>query len=306
MKKLLNFTSLILVLSFIFCSCAKTDNSETTTDTQTEAVSTYKHDLYIADLKSCLNLSDFVACIPYNTNEQSDINRTVEIYGMINVNQTDTEVKDFFTSKFDEINLYYGEDCILSSNSYSVGTQTNEDKSYLIKFSLNIEELDISYGEYKIDRIEFVSDNEKTEYTVSYYLNVYSEEQNLVKIIESPTAPYMSLNTGEELTVCYYFLTANDSFNKDFELKTLLPDELAQYIKIQDLQIYEDSNMLNSVADALSNEMTAQQRENLKVYAVEITYLRLTDKHIVISPVFKLDITGSEQSMGSICALYLQ
>jgi hypothetical protein len=134
--------------------------------------------------------------------------------------------------------------------------------------------------------------------TDNFYLTKYNELENNVKIIDCPLSLVNPVKANSSFRVTYTFLTANNNYNENYDLSLEIPMELNNFIEIKSIEYYEDEEMKLEVEEALNNQMTINQKRNLKVITIVVDYNKLSDSEIIIQPLIKLDIIGEYQQIG--------
>lgn len=249
-----------------------------------------------------ISFDNYIISIPYNTNKELSNNRTIKIYGSILVKDSVQDVQDSLTKRFSAIKLYSGDKCVVLSRSYTVDASQAENGMNLL-FELRVDELYADEGELKISQVRLITKDNKEILleTPCFYITVYKETKNGVNIMDSPTAPYAKLNKDDATAVSYIFLTTNKNYKSDFQAKCIVPDSMLHSIEISGLKVAEDKNTQVDILDTLPPE----QQKRLHVYSISITYKKLVDKHIIIEPLFRLNVTGEDQTIGPFCVLSL-
>lgn len=320
MKKKVNaihYIFIILIISIITsCSLNKevedlVFNSETVqnedvsnqnpTDEQDED---FSNDISIYDIKNedlykYLNINNNIVSLAYNTNKDSTINRTINIYGKILTSDDTKTIESILTGKFEKIILYSGESIVAETLTYNIRAFKAE-SGCDFELELKIDDLLVEQQNIIITSIEFVITNELSfkMKTDNYYLTKYNELENSVKIIDCPLSLVNPVKPDTTFRVTYTFLTANNNYNENFDLSIEIPMKLNEFIEVKSIEYYEDDKMKLEVEEVLNSQMTLNQKRNLKVITVAVDYQKLSDSQIIIQPLIKLDIIGEYQQIG--------
>ncbi|WP_148258377.1 hypothetical protein [Mahella australiensis] len=315
-KNLVISLCVCIMVIFLFSACSNQsnvnlnkDNSNTKAPIQSPNANLLSvYEINDSNLRTIMSLRDYIVSIAYNTNSTVNINNTIGVYGSIAVDGSASDVADALKGRFNKIVLYSGDTIFLTSTSYSVETYKGENG---FNFVLNLSAGELANKvidtakEIQITKVKFQLQGDDSFELVPecYYITPYTELKNGVSIIESPTAPMTHLDTNTSFRVSYVFMTYNPVFNENFKANILYPSSFSNYLRVSDIIVSENNDMKNELLKSLSTDLTAKQKQALKVYDIGVTYQKKTNNHIVIQPLLKLDITNHEQQISPFCAM---
>ncbi|MDR2043201.1 MAG: hypothetical protein LBQ15_02325 [Clostridium sp.] len=258
------------------------------------------------DVGSLMKLDDFVVSLAYNANQEVPINHSIGIYGLISVSNDADTVKASLTERFDEISLYSEDECVFTSEEYTVDTTEASDGIYFV-LQIAPESSAIDNGRYHITDV-ILGTSAETDIvlpTDTFWVSVYSEAKNGVNIIESPVSSMAERKSDQPFVCSYFFLTVNKNFNSHFTVSSSIPEKIGDDAEVSILAVHEDPKMEETTLETLKSSINQAQSQALKVYDILVSYQKMTKKHLVMQPVFSLDITGEAQTIGSLCPLTL-
>ena len=294
-------------MTIILCSCNKNENNYSNVEinnmsiTDAEFVSIKeKNGMELSDLISFDNYCSFVSL---NTNNDVKQNTTISICGTFFVSDTISELNCILSEKINGITLYSNEKKVLYSSNFS-WVLTQADKGVNFELIITPAEIDLFDEIIKLTEIEFSTPIISfTKSLNQYYLMPYYDNNNGVKVIESPAAPKLRLEKGAKITLSYIVMTLNSNFNPNFNVNVNYPDECTDIISIEDIVVTENIDMANSVLDQFKLDLTLEQKKSLKVYNINVTYCKNEDVSIVAQPLLNLNISGEEQTISPFCIL---
>ncbi|MBP1755973.1 MAG: hypothetical protein H6Q59_2371 [Firmicutes bacterium] len=306
---------ILVIICLLFTACSNADNIKDDIKVSQNTIPDNDNQSKLSDLEqpiskisfndlkkeeyvNYISIDNYIVSTLYNTNANSEINKTISIYGKVQTSDDPQSLHDALSNRFSKITLKSGNDIVLESDEYYV----NICKVYgenAFELVLNVNDL-FFYNEDENIAITSVLFKQLDDYSFSldtnnFFLGIYNELENHVKIIESPTSYIEMIEKDKNFTTSYTFLTVNENYNKNYDVYIEIPKDLKKDVEIISLDFKEDDKMKKEVEKILNFEMTLQQKQNLKVITINVIYKKLSDKIIFLKPNIKLNIAGDNQ-----------
>lgn len=307
-KNKLILVCLILIITICGCKRKSSDGIEvkekdniasTTSESDFKSIS----DLNGKELSDVISIEDNCTALAINTNDEFEMNHSISVYGKFLISDEAEELKTKIGEKINKVSLYSNDDIIVSAQRMTWNFMKADQG---IEFVLNIPvEKDCNYSDtIEVTSITFDTPTESFDKELgTYYLMPYSDVDNKVRVVESPSAPRVIADKESRYAYSYVVLTANPEFNKDFKANIILPEKCKKYVEVNSIEIEKNSEMAKELKETLKGDLTLQQKKDLKVYSINVIYHFIKGERVILQPLIELDITGEKQIIAPFCAL---